>query len=176
MITKLLLTQNKRANDAQGEKGRGRQLGSETKCILGLQPREGVISQARACSKRMPCLQPAFSPLYLWGPLETECRDKEPHSRQDWIGTGCHSRRRRGAARQPASFALHQPQERNTVWHPRAHPAICDCKWSTAVRGHSPPPYSHSCPGLEAHRWQPHSHLRAPVRSLTGSQQEQGAA
>lgn len=46
MITKLLVTQNKRANDVQGEKGRGRQLGSGTKCILGVQPREGVISRA----------------------------------------------------------------------------------------------------------------------------------
>lgn len=48
MITKLLLKQNKRANDVQGEKGRGKLLGSESRCsiFLGLQPREGLISQA----------------------------------------------------------------------------------------------------------------------------------
>lgn len=46
MITKLHLVRNERANDAQREEGRGRQLGSETKCISGLQPREGLISQA----------------------------------------------------------------------------------------------------------------------------------
>lgn len=46
MITKLLLMQNKRANDIRGEKGRGKQLGSESRCISGLQPREGLIFQA----------------------------------------------------------------------------------------------------------------------------------
>lgn len=46
MIAELLLLRNESANDAQGEEGRGRQLGSETECVLGLQPREGLLFQA----------------------------------------------------------------------------------------------------------------------------------
>lgn len=80
MITKLLLVRNERANDAHREEGKGRQLGSEIKCILGLQPREDLISQALVV-KGYHAFSVCLSLLYLGGSLGTECRDNKLHGK-----------------------------------------------------------------------------------------------
>lgn len=184
MITKLLLLQNKRANDAQGGKGRGKQLGSESRCILRtVAPRRLDFSISCACSKRMPWLQCVFSLLYLWGPLGTACRDNKLRGKQAGIRTGCHSRWAEG--QQGSQLASHSIncRQRHIVWHPRAHPAICDCKSSTALLGPDAPllPQLPGTRGTQVATAPPHlrhlsNPLQAPSKSYESSQSSWGCS
>lgn len=77
-----------------------------------------------------------------------------------------------GAARQPVSFALHQLQGKKyrlAFKSLSSNRTASDLQLSGASHPRTP-----TAVGLEAPRWQPHPHLKAPVQSLTSFHRSKG--
>lgn len=148
--------------------GRGKQLGSESRCILGtVALRRLDFSVSCMCSQKMPWLQCVFSLLYLWGPSGTAHRTISFMANENWMSLKDEQRGSKGSR-----LALHylNCRERNRVWNPGAHPAICDCKWPMAILGPGAPLLP-QLPGTRITQVAITSlHLRAPVQSFPSSQ------
>lgn len=126
MITKLLLMQNKRANDTQGEKEKGKQFGSQSGVFWGLQPQERLISQALV--RVVKCHDFSVSCIVSVRSMKNGMLGQQASWQTRLNQNQLPLKDEQRGSEQPASCALHNCREGNIVWHPRVHPLICDCK------------------------------------------------
>ena len=157
--------------------GEGNSLAQNLGVLSGLQPREGLISQALAhvvnwcheflaslayCNCEVHQERLAWTTSYMANKTELK-----------WIVTQGWAKGQRGS-----QLALHYVncRGRNIVWRPGAHPAICNCKWSTALLGPGTPLLPQLLGTRSTQVAATTSHLVAHVQSFTSSQQELGAS